>query len=237
MSTRTILTDSMEIIIVKPAVVRFSHLSVLVTTFFKQMKTVFKVGMDVYDQLNFPDKEGKVVDICKDELVTSPITVIFKDKYDEEIERYYTSDGRYKIDKLPVLSTKPYQIILQGFEQKAPIPTFEEAWTETDRIYEPKSEYDKEEFGGYPSQELANASEALRRLLFLRDYYNEGWHPNKKDKEQRGVSVTLDCDNNFMVWGILKETEPYKFIFKNAKTADKFLEEQKELLEIAKPLL
>lgn len=33
MSTRTILTDSMEIIIVKPAVVRFSHLSVLVTTF------------------------------------------------------------------------------------------------------------------------------------------------------------------------------------------------------------
>nr|DAE10787.1 MAG TPA: hypothetical protein [Siphoviridae sp. ctRNB7] len=33
MSTRTILTDSMEIIIVKPSVVRFSHQSVLVTAF------------------------------------------------------------------------------------------------------------------------------------------------------------------------------------------------------------
>ena len=198
------------------------------------MKTVFKEGMKVYDQLNFPDKEGKVVDICKDERVTSPITVIFKDKYDEEIERYYTSDGRYKIDKLPVLSTKPYQIILQGFEQKAPAPTYEEALKEAHR----KDEYyylpnDLEA----PSKELANATVALLKLLFLRDYYNEGWQPNKKDKEQRGVSVTLDCDNNFMVWGILKETEPYKFIFKNDETADKFLEEQKELLEIAKPLL
>ena len=198
------------------------------------MKTVFKEGMKVYDQLNFPDKEGKVVDICKDERVTSPITVIFKDKYDEEIERYYTSDGRYKIDKVPVLSTKPYQIILQGFEQKAPAPTYEEALKEAHR----KDEYyylpnDLEA----PSKELANATVALLKLLFLRDYYNEGWQPNKKDKEQRGVSVTLDCDNNFMVWGILKETEPYKFIFKNDETADKFLEEQKELLEIAKPLL
>nr|DAS49552.1 MAG TPA: hypothetical protein [Caudoviricetes sp.] len=32
----TILTDSMEIIIVKPIVVRFSHLSVLVTTFLRK---------------------------------------------------------------------------------------------------------------------------------------------------------------------------------------------------------
>ena len=225
----------MEIIIVKPAVVRFSHLSVLVTTFFKQMKTVFKVGMDVYDQLNFPDKEGKVVDICKDELVTSPITVIFKDKYDQEIERYYTSDGRYKIDKLPVLSTKPYQIILQGFEQKAPVPEFYEAlgWLENNKNYKTVIRDERT----YPSMEIYKAFEALRKLIILRDFYNDGWQPNKKDKEQRGVSVTLDCDNNFMVWGILKETEPNKFIFKNAETAEKFLEEQRELLEIAKPLL
>lgn len=197
------------------------------------MKTVFKVGMVVYDQLNFPDKEGKVVDICKDERVTSPITVIFKDKYDEEIERYYTSDGRYKIDKLPVLSTKPYQIILQGFEQKATAPTFEEALKEAHR----KDEYyylpnDLEA----PSEELADAVVALLKLLFLRDYYNEGWQPDLKNKEQRGISVILDIEGIFFV-GVLKETETYALVFKDEKVAKRFIEEQRELLEIAKPLL
>lgn len=195
------------------------------------MGTVFKKGMKVYDQLVFPDKEGKVISVVESD--DFPIKVHYKGLEINELS--YTTDGRYYTDIKPTLATKPY--IFEGFEQKAPVPTFEEAWGEAERIYEPKSEYDKEEFGGYPSQELANAAEALRRLLFLRDYYNKGWHPNKKDKKQRGVSVTLDCDNNFMVWGILKETEPYKFIFKNDETADKFLEEQKELLEIAKPLL
>lgn len=193
------------------------------------MKIVFKKGMKVYDQVFEPDIMGEVLDV-NTEIPHHPITVLFGHN-----TRYYTAEGCRGQHKIRTLSTYPYTI--QGFEQKAPAPTFEEAWTEADRIYEPKSEYDKEEFGGYPSQELANAAEALRRLLFLRDYYNEGWQPDWKDKKQRGVSVTLDCDNNFMVWGILKETEPYKFIFKNDETAEKFLEEQKELLEIAKPLL
>ena len=210
------------------------------------MKAVFKKGMEVYDQVFFPDTNGKIVEIYnrngKIQLEVKffsrhrlePLCMQSSFFYDEKGNMTSAWD---RTCETPTLSTKPYEIEFQGFEQKAPTPTFEEAWTETERIYEPKSEYDKEEFGGYPSQELANAAEALRRLLFLRDYYNEGWQPNKKDKEQRGVSVTLDCDNNFMVWGILKETEPYKFIFKNYETAEKFLEEQRELLEIAKPLL
>lgn len=198
------------------------------------MKTVFKVGQEVFDQLNFPNKKGVIVEISNDENDPYPVEVSFEN---EAGRNYYTPEGCFSKKHIPTLSTKPYEIELQGFEQKAPVPTFEEAWKKTMRLYEPKSEYNKEEYKGYPSQELADASEALRRLLFLRDYYNEGWHPNKKDKEQRGVSVTLDCDNNFMVWGILKETEPYKFIFKNDETAENFLEEQRELLEIAKPLL
>ena len=199
------------------------------------MKTVFKVGMVVYDQLNFPDKEGKVVDICKDELVTSPITIIFKDRYDGEIERYYTLDGRYKTGELTVLSTKPYQIILQGFEQKAPAPTFEEAWGEAERIYEPKSEYDKEEFGGYPSQDLANAAEALRRLLFLRDYYNEGWQP---DWDINKVKYIIKRHGNRHFSNIeTSENHPSVLYFKSKEIRDKFLKEQREILEIAKPLL
>ena len=210
------------------------------------MKTIFKEGMKVYDQMFFPDVEGKIIKVHnKNDKIQ--LEVKFFSKYRLEplcmqSSVFYTENGNM-INFLgyncgtSTLSTSPYNLEMQGFEQKAPVPTFEEAWKKTMRLYEPKSEYNKEEYKGYPSQELADASEALRRLLFLRDYYNEGWHPNKKDKEQRGVSVTLDCDNNFMVWGILKETEPYKFIFKNDETAEKFLEEQKDLLETAKLLL
>ena len=201
------------------------------------MKTVFKKGMKVYDQLNFPDKEGKVMDICKDERVTSPITVIFKDKNDEEIERYYTSDGRYKIDKLPVLSTKPYQIILQGFEQKAPVPTFEEAWNNSHNSKEIfySSNCDKV-CSGYPTQELADASEALRRLLFLRDYYNEGWQANWNDTSLKHIIyMKVEGGWNFLIDS--RSKYPRVLHFKSEEIAKKFIKEQKELLEIAKPLL
>lgn len=201
------------------------------------MKTVFKVGMEVYDQVFFGKAPLKITEVKGDmtlRVLCGGVTYC------------YTGDGRFIGDDItsnrhrglsqtPTLSTAPYT--LQGFEQKAPIPTFEEVWTKTERIYKPKSEYDKEEFGGYPSQELANAAEALRRLLFLRDYYNEGWQPDLKNKEQRGTAAILDSKNVFFVWDVLKETETYALVFKDRKTAKCFIEEQKELLEIAKPLL
>jgi len=193
------------------------------------MKTVFKVGMEVYDQIYEPDVKGEVLDVNLD-ISPHPITVKFG-----SCVRYYTAEGCRGRNQIRTLSTSPYRI--EGFEQKAPVPTFEEAWEETMRIYEPKSEYDKEEYKGYPSQELADASEALRRLLFLRDYYNEGWQPDLKNKEQRGISVILDSEGNFFVWGVLKETETHALVFKDEKVAKRFIEEQKELLEIAKPLL
>ena len=105
----------------------------------------------------------------------------------------YTGDGRFIgddiisnrwncISQIPTLSTSPYT--LQGFEQKAPAPTFEEAWNNSHNSKEIfySSNCDKV-CSGYPTQELADASEALRRLLFLRDYYNEGWQPNWKKRE------------------------------------------------------
>lgn len=190
------------------------------------MKTVFKIGMKVYDQVVFPNKYGRVVDIVEKDAF--PIKV---DLEGVGVTHSYTKDGRI-IEKLsPTLSTSSYN--MAGFEQKAPMPTFEEAWTEAERIYEPKSEYDEDEYKGYPSQKLADAAEALRRLLFLRDYYNEGWQPNWQDNEwkyfikhYRGT-LSIDCDCGYS--RVLN--------FKSEKIRDKFLEEQKELLEIAKPLL
>lgn len=189
------------------------------------MKTVFKVGMTVYDQVNFPDEEGVVIKI---DSFPCPIIVEFdKEKYS------YRLDGSFQFGAKPTLSTKPYEVEFKGFEQKAPIPTFEEAWKKTMRLYEPKSEYNKEEYKGYPSQELADASEALRRLLFLRDYYNDGWQPDWEEDEwkyfienYRGKLNVRRTYNNGRV-----------LHFKTPEIRDKFLEEQRELLEIAKPLL
>ena len=198
------------------------------------MRTIFKKGMEVYDQFYFPNKKGVIKVISNDEKELYPVGVSFEN---EACLYYYTLEGQFRKERIPTLSTKLYKIELKGFEQKAPAPTFEEAWEEAEKIYEPKSEYNKEEYGGYPTQELADASEALRRLLFLRDYYNEGWQPDLKNKEQRGISVILDSEGIFFVWGVLKETETYALVFKDEEVAERFIEEQRELLEIAKPLL
>ena len=191
------------------------------------MKTVFKVGMEVYDQIYEPDVKGEVLDVNLD-ISPHPITVKFG-----SCVRYYTAEGCRGRNQIRTLSTSPYRI--EGFEQKSPVPTFEEAWTETDRVYEPKSEYDKEEFGGYPSQELANAAESLRRLLFLRDYYNDGWQPDWESS--KGVwKHSIVCYE-----GKICKDLSYKIsrilTFKSKEIRDKFLEEQKDLLETAKPLL
>lgn len=201
------------------------------------MKTIFKVGMEVYDQVFFGKAPLKITEVKGDmtlRVLCGGVTYC------------YTGDGRFigdditsnrhrGLSRTPTLSTSPYT--LQGFEQKAPIPTFEEVWTETERIYKPKSEYDKEEFGGYPSQELANAAEALRRLLFLRDYYNEGWQPDWSNEKEirfcirvKNNSITVENNldiNNFNA----------TLIFKDYITRNKFLNEQRELIQIAKPLL
>lgn len=197
------------------------------------METVFKVGMEVYDQVFFGKAPLKITEV-KGDMTLRVLCggVIY----------CYTGDGRFIGDDItsnrhrglsqtPTLSTKPY--FFEGFEQKAPAPTFEEVWTETERIYEPKSEYDKEKFGGYPSQELANAAEALRRLLFLRDYYNEGWQPDWKDSSNKHCIILYKGEFTIVAYSFTFEV----LHFKSIKVRDKFFEEQKELLEIAKPLL
>ena len=201
------------------------------------METIFKVGMEVYDSLNFPDMKGVVKNIEKDCMGFWFVDV----KFDKFVQSY-TLQGSLSASNRPTLSTKPYKAILEDFEQKAPVPTFEEAWTEAERIYEPKSEYDKDEYKGYPSQELADAAEALRRLLFLRDYYNGDWKPDWDNPYQKKFCIInfleeidlIDYDEKSK----FEENKFYHILaFGTEEIRDKFLEEQKELLEIAKPLL
>ena len=88
----------------------------------------------------------------------------------------------------------------------------------------------------FQNEKLDTALEALTKLISLRNIYNEGWNAN--------------WDNyDYKYYIFLKSIYPTKFVvkytnkirhvlsFKNVEIANKFLEEQKELLEIAEPLL
>lgn len=192
------------------------------------MKTVFKVGMKVYDQFNSPDMEGVVVEVIDNECDDYPIVVSFQ-KYDIY---YYTPEGRFNKSDIPTLSTKPYKIEFQGFEQKSPAPEFYEAleWLDNNKNYQTVFEDERT----YPSKEIYEAFEALRKLIILRDYYNEGWQPDWSNSiklkyiiKVSGKEIVIDNTYN------IKRT----MSFKSKEIRNKFLEEQRELLEIAKPLL
>lgn len=188
------------------------------------MKTVFKKGMKVYDSVSFPDSEGKVVDV--EERIDCVRVIVQFDCLDYEIP--YTEQGiraSTRKESTPTLSTKPYT--LQGFEQKAPVPTYEEAEEWIRREYEKGNNY----------LMLKDTFEALRKLTILREYYNNGWQPDwSKDNWKYFISIRrvypivefeVDCSAGI----------PHVLSFKTRDIAKKFLEEQRELLEIAKPLL
>ena len=183
------------------------------------MKTVFRKGMKVYDQIYEPDVKGEVLDVNLD-ISPHPITVKFG-----SCVRYYTAEGCRGRNQIRTLSTSPYRI--EGFEQKAPVPTYEDAeeWI--------RKEYEK----GNNYLMLKDTFEALRKLTILREYYNKGWQPDWSTVTWKYfiivrrvypiVEFEVDCSAGI----------PHVLSFKTRDIAKKFLEEQKELLEIAKPLL
>ena len=192
------------------------------------MKTVFKVGMKVYDQVVFPNEEGEVIEIR--DYKDYPILV-----ETESGNTYsYTLDGRVFLKQTPTLSISPYK--LEGFRQA---PTFGEAlkWLRDEYLDESVTyKIDGEKYFAdyyYSKNAPYKSFEALRKLIIFRDYYNNGWQPNWQDDEwkyfienYRGrIDSEQTCGNGRVL------------AFKTKEIRDKFLEEQKELLEIAKPLL
>ena len=193
------------------------------------MKTVFKVGMKVYDQVNFPDKEGKVEEIYIGEEEEYPIV-----SFGKRERICYSSDGRLSGRITKMLSTKPYTVEFKGFEQKAPVVTYEEAvkWLEStegtnimnDSVFLAKGNY-------YTN--LDTCAEALKKLILLRDYYNEGWQPDWNDNATK-YSIEVEVGE---IVGRNHHCNARIMSFKTNNVRNKFLEDQRELLEIAKPLL
>ena len=182
------------------------------------MKTVFKVGQKVYDQVYEPDIKGEILDVNM-KLSPHPITVKFG-----SCVRYYTAEGCRGKNTIKTLSTSPYTI--QGFEQKAPAPTVKDA-LEWLRKNDGCDEFDN----NYPKKENVFCFEALRKLVILRDYYNEGWQP-----EYYSYVNIITTRNGTLVKDCLMGDSRILH-FKSVEIRNKFFEEQKELLENAKPLL
>ena len=85
----------------------------------------------------------------------------------------------------------------------------------------------------FKDKEIAEAYATLPQLIRLMDEYNEGWKPNYKDKEDKHCigyyEGELDLFSNQYTQRIL--------VFKTEEIRDKFLEDHRDLIEIAKPLL
>lgn len=207
------------------------------------METIFKVGMKVYDQMFFPDTHGKIVNIYS---VNNKIQleVKFFSKYRLEplcmqSSFFYTGEGNMtsawdRTCETPTLSTEPYKVELQGFEQKAPVPTFEDAikWLQENNKYDVYIS-DDSNVTYFTKKENYSAFEALRKLVILRDYYNDGWQP---DWNNSGFKQCIELEGK-VICGRDNAYSSRVLVFKSGEIRDKFLKEQRELLEIAKPLL
>lgn len=194
------------------------------------MKTIFKEGMEVWDKIISPNK-GKVIEVLEDTNFDFTIKV----EFDDELKIQYTDEGCFVKSKgaIKTLSTADYSIDFEGFEQKAPPKTtYEEALEWLEKNSKDSVIYADE---AYVNEEYEFAFEALKKLIILRDYYNEGWKPEFNGKSGDKFRIvnycgnTLSKDKSFSVCGVM--------VFKTEEIRDKFLEEQRELLEIAKPLL
>lgn len=192
------------------------------------MEKVFKKGMKVYDSVFFPKSEGEVVNIEKH--IDGDKVIVQFDCIDYELP--YSEEGRLSSSReeaMPTLSTSPYTF--QGFEQEAPSITYESVRAEGLK----KGEYVAILNGlELPDERIAKAFEALAKLIWIRDYYNDGWKPDwnnrKRDKfcimVDKGILIKESFQSNNKV-----------FAFKTEEVRDNFFEEQRALLEIAKPLL
>ena len=85
----------------------------------------------------------------------------------------------------------------------------------------------------FPTKEEAEACLALAQLCQLRDIYNEGWKPDWKNGTEK-YSIYFNADKIYS--GDIYKTQSV-LSFKTKELRDKFLENFKGLIEIAKPLL
>jgi hypothetical protein len=86
----------------------------------------------------------------------------------------------------------------------------------------------------FPTKEEAEACLALAQLCQLRDRYNEGWKPHWEDYNETKYCIEF-CQGRIET---IDRVNCHKILtFKTEDLRDKFLENFKDLIETAKPLL
>ena len=91
-----------------------------------------------------------------------------------------------------------------------------------------------------PTKEEAEACLALAQLCQLRDRYNDGWKPDWENRAQNKFIIYIHPDNEILFDKISANTHAvsrHLLTFKTQELRDKFLENFKDLIETAKPLL
>lgn len=91
-------------------------------------KTVFKVGMKVYDEVFFPGVEGEIYRVYD----TKPLGVLAN--FGQQ-QIWYSLDGRcfvFNNNLTPTLSTTPYTVKLNGFSQGEPLKKGQIVWVRDD---------------------------------------------------------------------------------------------------------
>jgi hypothetical protein len=86
----------------------------------------------------------------------------------------------------------------------------------------------------WPNEQYAKAALALCQLIQLRDCYNDGWIPDWTDVEEYKYIIFYSKDELCLDKFIANQRT---LAFKTAELRDKFLENFRDLIEQAKPLL
>lgn len=92
----------------------------------------------------------------------------------------------------------------------------------------------KENKNIFPTKEEAEACLALAQLCQLRDRYNDGWKPDWEYEEE--VKFNIFYSRNSIVKSTCYMSNTV-LVFKTEELRDKFLENFRDLIEVAKPLL
>ena len=107
---------------------------------------------------------------------------------------------------------------------------------EDNKIYSVER-YTWEEYGRkniFPTKEEAEACVALAQLCQLRDRYNDGWKPDWDSMSE--TKYVLEISRNIVVKNFYGNRHKI-LAFKTEELRDKFLENFRDLIETAKPLL
>lgn len=199
------------------------------------MKKIFRVGTTVYDEVFHKGKKGKIVEIkdwTKDCLGVEKVLIVHfgNFSYTYSMRGSLMAFGSQQINyAMPVtLSTSPYTI--GEIKQEPTPPNVGEA---VEWCKEHYKDYIENLCGHYLNKEYEEAFDALNSLILLRELYNDGWQPNWNDDSDKFCIIPFKGD-------FTATTYSFNFRvlhFKTKEIREKFLEEQRELLEIAKPLL